>query len=468
MSSPEQLRPKGFSPRYWIAIFFEFIERGSYYGVMSILSVYLTDNLGFSKEGVGIIKSTIQPLLYFLPILTGAIADRIGYRKTLMTAFAVMGIGYILTSQFDTYAAVFISLIIMGFGAGTFKPVISGTIAKETTEETSTLGFGIFYWSINLGAFLSPLFLVPALKAIDPSYVLMAAGIATTALILPCAIFFRDAPRGTAKKKAEPIKVIFKDVFEKVMQVVKDWRFILFILIYSMFWILYFQMFDTVLWYVKMFVDAEPLNAFVNGLLGTDWHFDVEHVTVINAGTIILLQLLISAIVKHTKPLPTIVFGISLGIIGMAILSVGTSIWIFLIGTVTFSVGEMTAHPKYIAYLGNIAPPNKKATYMGFSFLYGFFGSFFGGITGALLYVRLVDNPMIAFVKSRVPSLAQDSDINLAIDTAAKHGIEKSEVLAYANTSELWLIFSGIGVLCIVGLLLYNKFIGVRTGQYAD
>jgi dipeptide/tripeptide permease len=52
----------------------------------------------------------------------------------------------------------------MGFGAGTFKPIISGTIAKVTDENTSSVGFGIFYWSINLGAFLFPMFLVPYLK----------------------------------------------------------------------------------------------------------------------------------------------------------------------------------------------------------------------------------------------------------------------------------------------------------------
>lgn len=107
---------------YWISIMFEFFERGAYYGMMSVLSIYLTEQLGFSKEGVGVIKGTIQPLLYFLPILSGAIADRLGYRKTLMVAFSLMGLGYFLTSQTTEYFAVFASLVIMGFGAGTFKP----------------------------------------------------------------------------------------------------------------------------------------------------------------------------------------------------------------------------------------------------------------------------------------------------------------------------------------------------------
>ncbi|MCX8010316.1 MAG: MFS transporter, partial [Ignavibacteria bacterium] len=128
-----------FSLNYWIVILMEFFERGSYYGMMSILSVYMTDQLNFSKESVGVIKSTIQPLLYILPILAGAIGDRFGYKKTLTFAFIFLGIGYFLTSQTTEYAMVFASLVIMGIGAGAFKPMISGTIARETNETNSTV-----------------------------------------------------------------------------------------------------------------------------------------------------------------------------------------------------------------------------------------------------------------------------------------------------------------------------------------
>ena len=113
-----------FSRNYWIVIMMEFFERGSYYGMMSILSVYMTDQLEFSKESVGVIKSTIQPLLYILPILSGAIGERFGYRKTLTFAFIFLGLGYFLTSQTTEYATVFASLVIMAVGAGAFKPMI--------------------------------------------------------------------------------------------------------------------------------------------------------------------------------------------------------------------------------------------------------------------------------------------------------------------------------------------------------
>jgi POT family proton-dependent oligopeptide transporter len=141
---------KSFPKNFWTVIVMEFFERGSYYGVMSVLSVYLIldtnhGGLGFSKESVGVIKSVITPLLYFLPILSGAIADQFGYRKTLMFAFIVMSLGYFCTSISTSYIAVFLSLLLMVTGAGTFKPIISGTIARSTDQLNSALGFGIYY-----------------------------------------------------------------------------------------------------------------------------------------------------------------------------------------------------------------------------------------------------------------------------------------------------------------------------------
>jgi len=410
-----------FSKNYWIVILMEFFERGSYYGMMSILSVYMTDQLEFSKESVGVIKSTIQPLLYILPILSGAIGERFGYRKTLIFAFIFLGIGYFLTSQTTEYAMVFASLIIMAVGAGAFKPMISGTIARETNESNSTLGFGIFYWSINLGAFLFPLILVPYIKStFGWQYVMVASAIGTTAMLIPTLFIYKEP------KKPENTKTI-GEVLKGAVMVLTDIRFIGLIVIYSGFWILYFQQFDSVLWYVQKYVDATTLNNFINGIFSSvginlNWKFDVEHVTVINAGTIILLQIVVSNIVKNTKALPTMITGIAMGTIGMAILAIDTSIWVFILGIVIFSIGEMTAHPKYISYVGLIAPEDKKALYLGYAFLYGVLGSFIGGILGANLYVHFVDN------------------LN--------------------QPATLWIIFSLIGVFTIIGLLIYNKFIG--------
>jgi dipeptide/tripeptide permease len=395
--------------------------------MMSVLSVYLVlgindGGLGFSKESVGVIKSTITPLLYFLPIISGAIGDRYGYRKVLFFAFITMSFGYLLTGLSSTYAAVFSSLILVALGAGFFKPMIAGTIARVTDESNSTLGFGIYYWSINLGAFLFPLILVPYLKSISWSYIFFMAAIGTGWLIFLNFFVYKEPAR---EKNRKPLGLVFAEMFT----VLRDFRFILMIVIYSGFWIMYFQVYDSVLWYLTEKVDMTPFNRIINSVLGIftenpDWKYDAEHVTAMNAGVIIMLQLLVSSIVRKTKVLPTMIFGIALGSVGMGMLAIAPSAWVFLLSMFVFTLGEMVAHPKFISYVGLIAPPDKKALYQGYSFLYGVIGSGVGGVLGAFLYVWLV---------------------------------EKNN-----NAPMLWLTFSMIGVVTIVGLLLYNRFYHIK------
>jgi POT family proton-dependent oligopeptide transporter len=418
---------KSFTKNFWTVIGMEFFERGSYYGVMSVLSVYLVmqtseGGLGFSKEGVGIIKSTITPLLYLLPILSGALADRYGYRKTLFFAFVVMSLGYFFAGLSTSYIAVFASLTLMAVGAGFFKPLISGTIARETNSKNSSLGFGVFYWSINLGAFIFPLILIPYLKSFSYTYIFFMAAIITGSMLLLNFFVYKEPPKPETQKT-------MSRVLKEIVLVFKDFRFIIMILIYSLFWILYFQMFDSILWYMKEYLDMTAVNQSVNGFLSLfmsnpDWKFEAEHVTVINAGVIILLQLFISAIVRNMKPLPTMITGIFIGTFGIFMLALSMSPWVFVLGLVVFSIGEMTAHPKFIAYIGEIAPPDKKALYLGYSFLYGVIGSGVGGILGATLYVQIIE----------------------------KQG----------NPALFWMIFAGIGLLTIVGLLIYDKFIAIK------
>lgn len=418
---------KSFPKNFWTAITMEFFERGSYYGVMSVLSVFLVlsvdeGGLGFSKESVGVIKSVITPLLYILPIISGAIADRFGYRKTLFFAFSVMSLGYFLTSISSTYITVFMSLLLMVLGAGVFKPVISGTIARTTDSSNSTLGFGIFYWSINLGAFLFPLVLIPILKELGWNYIFIMAAVGTGWLLILNLLVYKEPQRPQNQKN------LFQ-VLKEMVLVIRDYKFILMIVIYSGFWILYFQMFDTVLWYLKEYMDMTPVDNFINSILGLfisnpSWKFDAEHVTVINAGTIIALQLIISSIVKNTKALPTMIIGIGMGTIGMGILAISTHAWIFILGLIIFSIGEMTAHPKFISYIGLIAPEDKKALYLGYSFLYGVIGSGIGGVLGAYSYVKFVNE-------------------------MGRPGL-------------LWFMFSLIGVATIIGLYLFNRYLSPK------
>ncbi len=425
--SAPQTGLRSFPGNFWTVILLEFFERGAYYGLMSVLALYLGDTarggvLNFSEPEVGVLMGTITPLLYALPIFSGALAERFGYRRTLAVAFALLATGYFLAGQVTSYPLVFAALVVMALGAGTFKPIPSGTIARLTHAGNSAMGFGIFYWTINLGAFVFPLILVNWLKSISWSYVFYLSAAATGLMLLPTLFLYREPPKPENRRS-------LGEVLGGALKVLGDYRFVVMILIYSGFWILYFQMFHTVLWYLKDYVDMQPVEAAVNTLLGwlgidARFVFDVEHVTSLNAGTIILLQLVVSRLVAKRRALPTMIVGIALGSCGMALLALSNTAWIFILGVVVFSIGEMTTHPKFISYVGLIAPKDKVALYMGYMFLYGVIGSSVGGLIGGYGYKY--------FVKER------------------------------HDPQTLWLLLAGIGVATIVGLLLFNRFLARR------
>jgi len=413
---------------FWIANVMELFERAAYYGLNSVLAIYLTANaaqhgLGFSEESVGFLQGLIYACTYVIPILGGALADRYGYRKMLLVAFSLLTAGYFISGQMSTYGLVFLSLLVMATGAGLFKPIISGTIARTTTEQTSGFGFGIYYWMINLGAFLAPL-VVSILRGFSWSLVFTASSLYCALMLIPALFLYREPPRPENTKS-------LRDVLTGAARVLGDARFMLMIVVYSGFWILYFQNFGSVLWFLRDFIDPTPVNQAFNAI-GIPLRFDAEHVTVINAGTIILLQVLVSRIVKNVRPLFAMVGGIGIGVIGFVCLSYAASVWMFILGIAVFSIGEMTAHPKYYSYVGIIAPHESKAVYMGYAFLYGVIGSLIGSNLGGALY---------------------EAWLKPIVGTGDTSG----------ETRAFWLTFALLGLIAMIGLMLYNRFFAIDT-----
>jgi POT family proton-dependent oligopeptide transporter len=425
---------RDFPRTFWVANVMELFERGAYYGLNSVLAVYLTASrdsggLGFGEQAVGFLQGIVYAATYVLPILGGALADRYGYRRMLMVAFSLLATGYFAAGHMSAYALVFLALLVMATGAGLFKPIISGTIARSTDERTSAIGFGIYYWMINLGAFLAPL-VVSVLKGFSWQHVFTASAAYTGAMLLPAIFLYRDPPRPATTKP-------LREVLLGAADVLGDARFMLMIVVYSGFWILYFQNFGSVLWYLRDFVDREPVSAAVTSLLaaaGLPWRFtfDAEHVTVINAGIIILLQVWVSRAVKDRKALPTMVTGMALGAVGFLCLASSRNPWIFILGIAVFSLGEMTAHPKYYSFVGLVAPADRKAVYMGYAFLYGVFGSLLGSNLGAFMYERMLK-----------PAIGQPG-------TAGR-------------TTLFWLLFAVLDIAATAGLVLFARRFGEDT-----
>ncbi|MFH2002896.1 MAG: MFS transporter [Planctomycetota bacterium] len=413
---------KSFSTTYWSVIVMEFFERSAFYGMMAILADYFVENIG-NTEQWGLLRSVLNTLLYIIPIFSGALAEKWGYKKVLTLAFVLMTLAYIGAGSYEIYPVFFGFMILLGLGGGLFKPVISSSIARSTDASNSTLGFGIYYWTINVGSFIASLVAAHYATAKDyqPLFMFSAAYVC---LMLFNNFFFYKEPRKPNKIKT------FGDTVAGIALVFSNWRFILLLLIFSGFWGMYNRSTDSALWLLREnYIDLTPVNDVLTRI-GT-WFgskepitFTVANIMTINAGVIILGQLPVSYLVRNTKPLPTMIVGVALASLFPLLVALSNNPWVFILGLVVFSIGEITAYPKLISYVGLISPRDKVAIYMGFVFLPVCFASLIFDYPNGVLWDRLV--------------------------------IRGDGITTY------WFIVAGLGGVTVLSLILYHLFVGKK------
>lgn len=164
---------KSYPRTFWVANTMEIFERMAWYGMFTPLPLYLTDarnrgGLGLSEEDAGLIIGIVTFLLYLMPVVTGALADRYGYKKMFVLAYGILTPTYWLLGQYDTFTTFLFGFLLLAVGAAIFKPVVVGTIARTSNEKNSQLGFGIFYMIVNVGGFVGP-FVSGLLRSPDPT-----------------------------------------------------------------------------------------------------------------------------------------------------------------------------------------------------------------------------------------------------------------------------------------------------------
>jgi POT family proton-dependent oligopeptide transporter len=215
-----------FPRTFWVSNTLEIFERMAWYGFYAVSSLYITGpvaegGLGFSDEDRGIIQAVVTFFLYLFPAVTGALADRFGFKRMLVIAFIVLTPSYFLLGQFSGFTAFFIAFMMVALGAAIFKPVIIASVSKTTNRETGTLGFGIFYMMVNIGGFLGPI-AAGILRSWDWQYVFLASSgwIAINFLVV---LFYKE-PDTEACTPAANEKPPF---FANIVEVLGNGRFFL-------------------------------------------------------------------------------------------------------------------------------------------------------------------------------------------------------------------------------------------------
>jgi dipeptide/tripeptide permease len=355
---------------------------------------------------------------------------------------------------------VFAAYIFLAVAGALFKPIISGTIAKTTDEETSSVGFGIFYMMINIGGFIGP-FIAGFLYKVDWNLVFLMSILTIAINYIFVFFFYREPDRQPSDKTfIQNIGIAFKNIYETLA----DWRYDLFLLIMAVFWTAFNQLYYSFPVFLDQWVDMDRLSEFLGLAPGT---ITAPTVTSLDAFFIIILQIYISSQSMKFKPLHSMITGITILGAGLLFMFFTQNPWLVIIGVLIFAIGEMASSPKYTEYVGRIAPSDKKALYMGTSFLPIALGHFAAGwISGKpfeviadkyfLLERALADNNILLSPEG----LTQNE---FFIKAQGIMSMDSSQLNQYLwdnyHPSNIWFLFTGIAVAGSLLLFLYDRYI---------
>jgi proton-dependent oligopeptide transporter, POT family len=403
----------GFSPTFWIANTLELFERLAFYGSKAVLAVFIAEQVGL-KEEASRLAGIFTSVIYFLPILAGVFVDKYGFRKSLIACFLIFAIGYFLigvtgmemgqaiNEAFGTRNFLLFSLLFTAVGGSLIKPCIVGTVAFTSKPETKALGFSIYYSLVNFGGAIGPLIAMSVRKSFGIEYVLVMSSITSFLMLLGTILFFREprVPGEAIEQKT------FGRVLLDMVLVLTNLRFMTFLVIFSGFWLMFWNVFLLVPFY-----GTEVLN-FEN----------FELLETVDAICIIVLTIPLAAVAKKLKPITAMTLGFVVASLSWIIMGSFISVTATVIAIAIFAIGESIQSPRYYEYVSSLAPKGQVGTFMGYAFLPVAIGALGCGFLADYLRNNLLQS----------------------------------------NPSLMWFIVAGIGVVSTILMLLYNVFLAPK------
>ncbi len=285
---------RGMKWNFWIANLIESFERLAFFGVRAVVGLYIFGDdsvLHLSMTEKGMIFGIWALIQCLVPMVSGGYTDSYGYRKSMYVAFSINIVGYCLMANVAPLAEYFgdkgwvasvdlfkwtlelgpngfwlmlISASLVGLGTAIFKPPVQGSVAKSLNEGNSGLGFGIFYWMVNVGGFFAPM-AAAVLRGNEENptweYVFYGAAVATAINFIPATFMFREPKLDPEARKKKPMKV-FKDT---MLTLWRDKYMLRFLLIVSGFWFMFMQLWDLLPNFIDEWVDTRDVGAFIAG-----------------------------------------------------------------------------------------------------------------------------------------------------------------------------------------------------------
>lgn len=383
----------GFQTSFWVANVMELFERIAYYGQATILSIFLRNHLKFDAIETGQLSSIFGGLIYFLPIFAGALADKFGFKKAFSFAFFVLAVGYFLIgatgmeafsgifSELDLYWVLVPILIFTAIGGSFIKPSVLGTVALTSTKESKSFGYAIYYWLVNIGAGIGPVIAFFVRDSIGIEWVYLVSAVSCALMFFSTLIFYKE-PTSEATRKSTKISTVIKNL----LTVVKNFKFMLFLLIFGFYWVIFWQIYIIVPFYITDYISPNA---------------PFEIIQSVGAWGIILLQLFLNRLTKNMAPITAMITGFSISSLCWGIILFNPTIPFIIAGIVVLSIGEQIQAPRFYEYIADLAPEGQAALFQGYAFLPVAIGWIFGGTFGGWLYntfATVANTPYVIFI----------------------------------------------------------------------
>ncbi len=468
---------------FWVVGGMEMVERLAYYGVKAVAALYAKDpvsagGLGITMSDFGTILMVWALLQSIVPALTGGVADRYGYKETIFTSTVIKIFGYLTMAWFPTYGGFFVGAILLAIGTAIFKPGIQGTMVKATDRRNSSMAWGIFYQTVNIGGFLGPL-LAGLMRKMAWSNVFYACAAIICFNFLLLMTYQEPGIEERKKRQAEGHKTsLVRDSIEELKKPVM-W---IYLAIFSGFWFMFNALFDVLPVHIDEWVDTSDIVTTFFGSGGSDSavvkFFVVmnkegtailpEGMLNVNGGLIMLTCFLFAFLSGRMRATTSMVVGTVFSSLAMFVTGYTNLGWFTVLAIAIFSVGEMLSSPKFKEFLGNIAPDDKKAMYLGFSQISLAVGWTIEGKVGPWLYDQFASKERFArelllergMGSQDVASIPTGEAFSRLVEFTGQSPKVLTEILYQShNVGMVWYIMGTIGLLSAVGIYLYGRWI---------
>ncbi|MDP9160899.1 MAG: MFS transporter [Acidobacteriota bacterium] len=367
----------GFERPFWVANVSELFERLSYYAAFASLARYLHETLNFRVEQASSLTGLFGGLVWFLAAFGGTLADRLGFRRSLSLAYFILSCAYFLLGSIGSpwlapvrnamplVVLVAILLILPALGIALVKPCVVGTTARASKENVRSIGYSIYYTLVNIGGAAGPYVASWVHQHMRVENVFRVAALSVFAMFFAVLLFFKEPRRSGDAQTASVTQAA-----RNFGTVLSNPRFMLFLLIFSGYWIVYWQEFIILPVYIHEYVNPKT---------------DTELLLITGPLTVISLQMVVSFITRRMPAFRAITLGTLMSGLAWIIFIVNPTVPMAIATLVAVSLGEITQSPRYYEYISRLAPPGQQGTYMGFAFLPIGIGSLVGGWFGGKL-----------------------------------------------------------------------------------